>query len=239
MNKIIRKICSDIIEEYKQDGNVLGIMLFGSAARGKFDKHSDIDIYILLKNKGEFSRVNFTRDGIQVDIILETTKEIKSFLEEDAAALKRITSQMIAGGVIIFQKGNIFKKIQSIAKNNLRLKTKYKDSEILMHKYSIDDFLGEVRRDIEKKDFLAFGLDSHFLMNNIIELFLKIKKEFLRQPNEMAAVLNKLDRKFYRLIESFYKSTSMGKKEKILSELVGYVYKKYSGSLPERWTIKN
>jgi hypothetical protein len=60
-----------------------------------------------------------------------------------------------------------------------------------MHKYSIDDFWGEVQRDIKNKDYLAFGLDSHLLISNIIEIFLRLNGEFLRQPNEMIRVLKK------------------------------------------------
>ncbi len=47
MDKIIQKICNNIVEQYKQDKNVLGIMLFGSVARDKFDEYSDVDIYIV------------------------------------------------------------------------------------------------------------------------------------------------------------------------------------------------
>jgi len=35
---------------------------------------------------------------------------------------------------------------------------------------------------------LAFGLDSHLLVTNIMELFLKLNGEFLRQPNEMRKI---------------------------------------------------
>lgn len=65
-----------------------------------------------------------------------------------------------------------------------------------MHKYSIDDFWGETQRDARNSDYLAFGLDSQLLMNNIIELFLKLKGEFFRQPNEMSEIFKKLDKKF-------------------------------------------
>ena len=47
-----------------------------------------------------------------------------------------------------------------------------------MHKYSIDDFLGEIRRDLKNQDIIAFNLDSQLLMNNIIELFLKLEVIF-------------------------------------------------------------
>jgi predicted nucleotidyltransferase len=242
MEKFIREICDDIVRQYKPNKNVLGILLFGSATRNKrnkFDQYSDIDIYILLNKKGDFSRKNFIKDGFRVDIILNTIKEAKQYLKEDKNNLRRITSYMIAYGEILFQRGKILERIQDIAKNNLKLKTKYKEGEILMHKYSIDDFLGEVQRDIKNDDYLAFGLDSHLLISNIIELFLKLNGEFLRQPNEMAGVLKKLDRKFSDKIEKFYKTNNIQNKKEILSDLVQYIYKKSKGPLPSRWDLRD
>ena len=239
MEKFIQKICNDLIEQYKQDRNVLGILLFGSVARNKFDQYSDVDIYILLNKKGKFSRSNFIKNGVRVDIILNTIKEAEGYLKEDKNNLRRITSHMLAYGEVLFQRGKNLDMVQAIAKNNLKLKTKYKKSEILMHKYSIDDFWGEVQRDIENKDYLAFGIDSHLLVTNITELFLKLNGEFLRQPNEMMKVLKKIDRKFSDQIENFYKASNIQNKKQILLNLVEYVYKKSKGPLPSKWFLKD
>ena len=238
MGKFIQKVCNELVEQHKQDKNVLGILLFGSAARNKFDKYSDIDIYVLLDKKGKFSRSNFIKNGVRVDIIFNTTKEAKNYLKEDRSSLRRITSHMLAHGKIIFRRKKGLEKIRSIAINNLQLKTKYKNGEILMHKYSIDDFWGEVQRDIQKKDYLAFGLDSHLLVSNIMELFLKFNGEFLRQPNEMMEVLKKIDRKFSDQIENFYKANNIQNKKQILFNLVEYIYKKSKGPLPEKWFLE-
>ncbi|MBF8280530.1 MAG: NTP transf 2 protein [Candidatus Magasanikbacteria bacterium] len=239
MEKSIQKICNDLIEQYKRDKNVLGILLFGSVARNKFDKYSDVDIYILLNKRGKFSRNNFVKNGVRVDIILNTIKEAKEYLKEDRNNLRRITSHMLAYGRILFQRQRNLEKIQTIAKNILKLKTKYKNSEVLMHKYSIDDFWGEVQRDIQKRDYLAFGLDSHLLVNNIIELFLKLNGKFLGQPNETMIQLRKLDKKFADRIENFYKEGNIQKRKVILSKLVKYIYETSGGPLPRKWILKN
>ncbi|KKU85373.1 MAG: hypothetical protein UY14_C0025G0005 [Parcubacteria group bacterium GW2011_GWA1_47_9] len=144
---------------------------------------------------------------------------------------------MLAYGKILFQRRKYLEKIQSIAKSNLKLKTKYKKGEVLMHKYSIDDFWGEVQRDIENKDSLAFGIDSHLLVTNIMELFLKLNGEFLRQPNEIKRVLKRLDRKFSDQIENFYRASNIQNKKQILSNLVEYIYKKSKGPLPKKWFL--
>lgn len=239
MEKIIQKICGDIVKEYKPDKNVLGILLFGSVARNKFDKYSDVDIYILLNKKSEFSRSNFIKNGVRVDIILNTLKEAKGYLKGDRNNLRRITSHMLAYGAILFQREKHLEEIQTVARNNLKLKIKYKKSEVLMHKYSIDDFWGEVQRDIRNKDYLAFGLDSQLLVNNILELFLKLNGEFLQQPNEMTKILKRLDKKFADRIEDFYKENDIQNKKMILTELVKYIYGKSGGPLPKSWVLKD
>lgn len=239
MDNIIQKICNDVVKLYKQGKNVLGIMLFGSAARNKFDQYSDIDIYIFLNKKGKISRNNFVKDRMRVDIIFNTVKEANNYLKEDKGSVRRVTSHMLAHGKILFQREGVLKKAQFIAQRNLTLKTKYRDGEVLMHKYSIDDFWGEVRRDIKNKDYLAFGLDSQLLVNNILELFLKLNGEFLQQPNEMTKLLERLDKKLADRMENFYKESDIQKKKMILAGLVKYIYGKSGGPLPKRWVLKD
>lgn len=238
MTRFVQKICDGVVEQNAADKNVLGILLFGSAARNKFDEYSDVDIYILLNKKGKFTRSNFIRDGVRVDIIFNTVAEARNYLEKEKNNLRRVTSHMLAYGKILFRRGKNLKKIQAVAKNNLKLKTKYKKGEILMHKYSIDDFWGEIQRDIGNKDYLAFGIDSHLLIANIMELFLKLKGAFLKQPNEMRKILERSDKKFSGQIESFYKASNLKDKRKILSILVNRIYKKSGGVLPEKWSLK-
>lgn len=238
MNELIKQICNDILRKYQQDKNILGVMLFGSAVRDKFDQHSDIDIFVLLNKKGRFSRFNFIKNGTRVDIMLDTKKEAQKYLKEDKHSFRRITSYMLAHGKIIFQRNNNLSKVQNIARKNLKLRTKYNNEEILMHKYSIDDFWGEVQRDIRNKDYLAFGIDSYLLINNIIELIIKLHGEFSRQPNEMTELLNKIDKGLSSQIQKFYTVQKIQDKERILADLVKYVYKKSGGGLSSRWTIK-
>lgn len=231
-------ILKSIIDELPKDNNVLGIILFGSVARKKSDQYSDIDIYIILKKKAGYSRLNFVKNGIRVDVILDTIDEMNSFLKEEKYNVKRITSNMLAHGKIIYQTRNDVKGVIKEAKNNLKLRTKYNNDEILMHKYSIDDFWGEVQRDIKNKNYLAFGLDSQLLLNNIIELFLKFHEEFLRQPNEMFIVLSKIDKNFAKNIDQFYRTGNIKAKLNILSKLVSYIYDETNGPLPQKWMIK-
>lgn len=239
MEKTMQEIYMKVVNDYKKDKNILGIILFGSVVRNVSDRRSDVDIYILLKEKGDYSRINFVQNTVRVDIILDTIKETEAYLKKDEFNFRRNTSHMLAHGKILYQTTTDAEKMIRKAKKNLMLPTKYTENEILMHKYSIDDFWNAVQRDIENENIVAFGFDSQLLLNNIIELFLKLHGKFLRQPNEMKDVFEKLDKTFAQNIQSFYTANDLKTKQKVLAELVSYSYKQSKGELPQTWFIKN
>ena len=213
-------------------------MLFGSFARNKSDKFSDVDFYILLKKSIGFSRHNFVSHGYRVDIILNKLEDAMKYLKTDKGNIKRITSHMLAHGIIIFSRTKDLVGLQKIAQTNLNSITKKNKVSLLMHKYSIDDFWGETQRDIKNKDYTAFGMDSYLLISNIIELLLEYKGKYLKQPNEMSKVLNKEDKKIASDIEKFYRSNNIKEKKNTLEKLVRTIYKKTGGPLPRDWKIK-
>ena len=237
-NKTIITICDEVIQKYRNDKNVLGIMLFGSAARNKFDKFSDVDFYIILGKNGKYSRNNFLSHKYRVDIILNTLAEAEKYLKKDYRNIRRITSHMLAHGKIIFARTKDLARLQKIARVNLNSITKKNEATTLMHKYSIDDFWGETQRDIENKNFTAFGIDSYLLISNIIELLLEHKGGYLKQPNEMSKVLSKADKKIASDIEKFYRSSNIKERKNTLEKLVKAVYKKTGGPMPRNWEIK-
>lgn len=236
---VIKEIVSGVVERYQKEKNVLGIMLFGSVARGKFDEFSDIDVLVLLRKKSTIARENFMQDGLRVDIIFNTEKGATNYLKSDRNSVKRITSHMLAHGRILYQKGRVLSVLQSIAKSNLKSETKYTSGEVLMHKYSIDDFWGEVQRDAKNGGLVAFNLDSQLLIGNIMELFLKIKRRSFGQPNEMKEILRKLDKGFERLLEDFYETSNIQRKKEVLGKLVKMAYEKSGGQLPRKWVLKD
>lgn len=238
MNEIIQKICDEIVTQYKPDKNVLGVALFGSVARGKFDQYSDIDVYIILEKKIGYSRESFTRDGIVVDIILDTIDEVSSYLKEDYKNVSRNTSHMLAHAKILYQIDNKFEAIIKKAEQNLKSRTKFSDDEILMHKYSIDDFWGDIQRNYETNNNMAFELNSHLLLGNIIELFLKINGYFLIQPNEMAKFIIEKDKTFGSYLDKYYNSESLKSKLEIIPKIIDYIYSISGGPLPNTWRIK-
>jgi len=238
MNNIIAKIYEELAEQYKLDKNVLGIALFGSVARGKSDEYSDIDIYIILKTKIDYSRKSFLEDGVRVEILFDTVDDAFEFLEEDKYSIHKNTSHMLAHAKILYKASDDLDKIIEIAKNNLEMPAKYSNDEILMHKYSINDFWIDINRNCKNKNTVAFEINSSLLVKNIIELFLKVKGGYLKQPNEMGDYLKSIDSHFGELIAKYCEVIKLDNKIEIMSDIIKYLHKISGGPLPEEWSVK-
>lgn len=238
--KIITQVSDQVINRYKKIKDILGVFLIGSAARGRFDEYSDIDFFIVLAKQGKYRREKFsTETNFDVEILFNTLKEVKGYLKEEKTSMYRNTSHMLANGKIIYQTSQIVQQLQRIAQKNMKGKTKYSNDEIMMHKYSLEDFLEDARRDAAHNDAIAFHLDSYFLIQNSIELLLKLSNNFYRKPKEMLGLLQGIDHRFVALLQNFYKARSLQNKFKKLEQISDFVAKRSGGRLSSNWVLRS
>ncbi len=237
MNKF-SSICKYLLDRYHSDKNIIGCMVFGSAIRGGYDKYSDVDIYVILSKKQEHSRENFIYSNKRLDVLFDTVADLKTYLRAEQANIRRPVSHMLAHGQILTDTSGQVRDLKNKASKNLLIKTKYSSAELLMHKYSIDDFWGEVQRDAKNKDSLALALDSQLLINNVIEMLCKLRGKYLRQPREMSGLLRELDKLWAGLIVKFLKSGNLKQKLNLLSRIIRRTYTLAGGPMPRHWSIK-
>lgn len=237
MNENIKKIYTDIADEYKKDRNVLGVALFGSVARGLNDEYSDIDIYVVMKNKSDISRKSYVVDGVRVEVLIDSFVDIMQYLETEQYSLYRNVSQMFTFANVIYENSNILSEIIEFAKKNIKQRTKYTKAEILMNKYSIDDFYSDMGRSYRYNDVISFELNSGLIIKNLIELFLKIKGGYLKQPNEMSDYIYGLDSEFGDMLNRYYLLIDLNDRYEFMSEIIAHIYIHSHGSLPEKWEV--
>jgi predicted nucleotidyltransferase len=236
--KLDKKIVDILLGRYTITPATLGIILFGSAVRGGFDVYSDIDVYVLQKNKPRYGRESYKVLDTRIDVILNSLEEVRDYLKGERHHVYRNTSHMLAHGEIIYASGSSMKHIQISAIENLKSKTRYTNDESLMHLYSINDFYGEVLRYSEKKEIFSFEQNSNLLVNNTLEFFLKLKGEYFRRPNELAPLIKKLDGNFARALFDYYAASNIKTKVKSLTVLVNRIHKLAHRSLPDTWKVR-
>ena len=207
------------IEKQEQDENVLGIILFGSWARGNNRPDSDVDLVIILEEG--FKRTVEEHDGQIFEIIYTTAKSAFDFWEnnkDDAANLWEVAQ-------IVFDRKGDVEKLKGEA-----------EEMIAKGKKEIDKFQkGQFRFDSEDQIHYAeeiYKTDKTtanlILMNKVFsltELFFDLQQLWTPAPKQRLDKIKELNPKLYELLENFYlDDTSFEEKVSIAKEIVLVVF---------------
>jgi predicted nucleotidyltransferase len=186
------------LEELKQRADVLGVIMFGSWARGNSRPDSDVDLVIILTDG--YRRTVEHRNGQAFEIIYTTENAALEYWEshkDDAAGLWAVAK-------VLFDKDGTVE----------RLKTKI--TEVLdTGKKPIDEYqLGQFRFDAEDQlKYVEHILDSDPTTANLIltnkvfaltELFFDIRQIWTPAPKQRLAEIQKISSDFYTLLKEFY-----------------------------------
>lgn len=227
-----------LIHAFRKDKNILGVMVFGSFAHGKTDASSDVDVFVLSRRPMSLERKSFVWNGMPFDVLFDDAKRLEGFLASDRWNVRRPTSHMLAEGKIIFERTPDFRRLQKWAQRNLSTKTKLTKDDLLMHAYSLHDFLDDLRRDAKRGDNAAFGLDAQLLVNNAVDLVLASHKTYWRRSDETVTLLKRLDAEFHRRLCAVYRAGSLPLQLNRCTRLVAWLETRYHAVLTEAWKIR-
>lgn len=101
LKKRIDKITNQIVAKYKPEK----VILFGSAATGKFEKHSDVDLFIIKDDSRRFvdrigDVLSTFEHNLPVDVVVYTPSEVKKAREENRIFLE----QVLNFGKVLYEK---------------------------------------------------------------------------------------------------------------------------------------
>lgn len=238
MNLTFDSVQKFLLETFGHDRNILGVMIFGSFARGTADVSSDVDVFVLSRRPMSLERKNFVWNGVPFDVLFDDVKRLERFLAADRRSVRRPTSHMLAEGKIIFERSPDFRRLQKWAQRNLSTKTKLTKDDSLMHAYSLHDFLDDLRRDAKRGDDTAFGLDAQLLVNNAVDLVLASHRTYWRRSDETVALLKRLDAEFHRRLCAVFRAGSLPLKLHHCTRLVAWLETRYRAVLTGAWKIR-
>lgn len=190
------------VEELKQNPDVIGVIMFGSWARGNNRSDSDIDLVVIIKEG--YRRTVEYRDAQAFEIIYTTEKAAFEYWEghkDDAAGLWAVAK-------ILFDKDGTIER--------LKIKTK----EILdAGKKPIEEYqLGQFRFDAEdqlkcvENILVSDPATANLILTNKIfgltELFFDIRQMWIPAPKQRLAEIQISSSDFYELLQQFYQEST-------------------------------
>ncbi|HEX8994039.1 MAG TPA: nucleotidyltransferase domain-containing protein [Candidatus Paceibacterota bacterium] len=192
----------NFIEDLKKDRNVVGIILFGSWARGNNRPNSDVDLVVILK-KG-YKRVVEYREGQAFEVIYATNKDAFDFWEShrDEAAGQWEVAKILydADGTIAELKERV-EKVLSDGKQAIN------DTQKAQLRFDVEDTLSYVEQILSSDPTTAALL----LTNKVItltELFFDLRRIWIPAPKQRLAKIAENSPELHNLLVDFYNENS-------------------------------
>lgn len=214
MNEATKKF----LEELKQRADVVGVIMFGSWARGNNRSDSDVDLVVILTEG--YRRTIEHRDGQDFEIIYTTEKGAFEYWEDykdDAAGLWEVAK-------VLYDKDGIIE----VLKNKIQ---KVLDEG----KKPIDEYqLGQFRFDAEEQvKYVESILASDSTTANLIltskvfaltELFFDIRQKWTPAPKQRLAKIKEMSSEFHVLLVEFYDNKNLRERPEIAKKIIPIIF---------------
>lgn len=217
MNKKVAQIIEKIKEKYP---SVDTILLFGSAAHDGWTTESDVDIFLVDPSFND-EREDIEIDGISVEIQKDNFANISKDMEAERGQLlhRNVSTMMDESQTISTHSAAQMELLKSLAADVLKSAPEYTDEDVAMWEYSIEDYLGKATRDLARGDSIAFYIDSHYVVQNALELTLATHGVYMPKPRYLAELLHTIAPEFYQIFLDFTSEPDLYKKLEILKQL--------------------
>jgi len=190
----------EFLEKLKKRSDVLGVILFGSYARGNNYPNSDVDLVIIL-TEGYLRTVEYQNEQA-FEIIYTTEKEAFDYWEshkDDAAGLWEVAKILYDKDETVQKLRTKISKILDAGKEpitKLRLEHLVFDTK--------DSF--KYITNIITNDPLSANLILTNKVFTLTELFFDIRQAWIPAPKQRIAKIKEISPKLYSLLEQFYQS---------------------------------
>ena len=217
MDTRVEQIIKKVKLQYR---NIDTILLFGSALLPDWTEQSDIDIF-LIDDSFHDSRSETVIDGITVEFQQDNFDNfLKDIQSEYGELLNRNVSTMIGTSRIISSKSSEkLAKLINSAKLTLSSIPIYGEQDVRMWKYSIEDYLSKVEKDITKNNSLAFYIHANYVLQNALQMSLALNGAYMPQPKYLGKLLEEKDPELFEIWNQYLEADSLTQKITILNRL--------------------
>jgi len=207
------------IESLKKDNNVLGVILFGSWARGNNRQNSDVDLVVILKDG--FKRAVEIHYNQVFEIIYTTEKSAFEFWEshkDDAYGLWEVAK-------IVFDTDNVVLKLKERILTVLNKgKKAIIEPQLGQLRFDADDQIRYVE-EIKQIDITTASMILHNKVFALTELYFDLRQMWTPAPKQRLAKIEAMDRKLYNHLVDFYnESIEIEEKIKISKDIVEAIF---------------
>jgi predicted nucleotidyltransferase len=215
MNKAI----DTFLEHLKQRTDVLGIIMFGSRARGNNRPDSDVDL-VVIASVG-FRRAVEYHEGQAFEIIYTTGKSALAYWKnhpDDAAGLWAVAK-------VLYDKDKTISKLKNKVNKVLKKgKGPIDEHQLGQFRFDAEDTLKYVEYMIEHDPVTA----NLILTNKVFtltELFFNIRQMWIPAPKQRLSKIKEISPDLYALLSEFYSDKNLNERLQTASGILPLVFR--------------
>ncbi|MCX6790413.1 MAG: nucleotidyltransferase domain-containing protein [Candidatus Kaiserbacteria bacterium] len=209
------------LEELKNRKDVVGVILFGSWARGNNRPNSDVDLVVIL-DEG-YQRCVENKNGQIFEIIYTTEKGAFDFWEsnkDDAYGLWSVAK-------ILYDRDGKIQELKERITDVLNIgKKEINDLQLEQFRFDAVDLTGYVE-EIMDLDLLTAKLLIFNKVFTLTEMFFDIRQIWTPAPKQRLLKIKETSPAFYNLLEAFYsENATLTDKIKTVRQIIPIVFEK-------------
>lgn len=211
----------NFLEELKTRDDVLGIVLFGSWARGNNRPTSDVDLLVILVEG--YRRTVEYRDGQAFEIIYTTADSAFAFWEDN----KDDCANLWSVAKIVFDKDGSTQNLKEKAEQIINLGKKPIDEyQLGQFQFSSEDEIRAVETMFESNPVTGNLVLSKAVLG-LTELFFNIRQEWTPAPKQRIIKIQEINQELYSTLEKFYQDgNTLKDKIEAAKEITKLVFQK-------------
>lgn len=217
----MNQITEVFINDLKNDPNVVGIILFGSWARGNNREDSDVDLVVLLQEG--YKRAIEVKNEQVFEIIYTTPNSALKYWEDhrdDCFGLWSIAK-------ILYSKNEVVENLQKKVKEMLDLgKPDMSEAQKEQTFFDKKDKLKYIKS-IYSKDVTTSNLMQFNTASELSEVFFDLRREWTPASKQRLQRIEEIDVTYGKLLRDFYaENTSTERRWELLDEMIELVFNK-------------
>lgn len=214
----MNKNAQQYIEELQTDPEILGVILFGSWARGNNRPDSDVDLLVIVQHG--FKRTVEHRGGQAFEIIFTTEEAALEYWQSNPDEAIELWS--IAR--LLFDRDGTIARLRNAA-SELKLKGKQPltAEQYAHYKFDAHDQLKAIAG-LATSDQLTARMLLSAKVIQLTELFFDLRQIWRPSPKQRLGIIKDINRAVYELISEYYEERSLSKQIDIVQSILSIVF---------------
>lgn len=188
------------VDQQKQNPDVIGLLIAGSAVYGRIDPNSDVDIYVILNADCQYrERGNTWIEGVEIEYFMNPVAQIRAYFRDEKSPH---TADMLTHGKLMLNRSPEVTTLLQEARGLIEAGPKpLGEVGLAFGKYFIDDAWKDLQDVSARSDDFALSFIKHQFVNKAIDLFCDVHRLWRNKYKRLEPQLQAVDPEFVKLVK--------------------------------------